>query len=203
MNKSENVFFRILDIFAHFVLLNVLWIILCIPVLTIFPATTALFSVVRKWVSEGTDAGVFHLFFTSFKENFKKSFTIGIMWTIAGSILYFDLALLLEIEFTGRYFLFILLIFSAIIYIFISIYLFFLLAHYDLSVLHTIKNALLLSVSNLYHTVLCLVIIGGASIIIYYFPVFIMIFGSVLAFILYNIFHKLLYKIQEKKELEN
>ncbi|OAK75492.1 YesL family protein [Lederbergia galactosidilytica] len=191
MSKSDNTFFRILDIFAHFVLLNTLWVILCIPVITIFPATTALFSVVRKWVTEGTDAGVIQLFFTSFKENFKKSFIIGLFWLIAGLILYFDLSLLLQIEFTGKLFVYILLSFSAILYVFLSIYVFFVMVQYELSIVHTLKNALILSVSHLLHTLLFLVIIAAALITAYYFKMFMIIFGSTVAFVLYYIFHRL------------
>lgn len=191
MNKSDNIFFRILDIFAHFVLLNALWIILCIPIITIFPSTTALFSVVRKWTTEGTDAGSIQLFLTSFKENFKKSFLIGLLWMIAGLILYFDLSILLQIEFTGKFFVFILLAFAAILYAFVSIYVFFIMVQYELTILHTIRNALILSVSRLLHTILILIVIATALIITYYFKIFMMIFGSVLAFILYHIFHKL------------
>lgn len=191
MNKSDNMFFRILDIFAHFVLLNTLWMILCIPIITIFPATTALYSVVRKWVTEGTDAGAIQLFFTSFKENFKKSFTIGLFWLIAGLILYVDLSILLQIEFTGRFLVITLLAFSAILYIFVSIYVFFIMVQYELSIVHTLRNALILSVSRLLHTILFLVIIAGALIITYYFKIFIILFGSMLAFVLYYIYHKL------------
>lgn len=199
MNKSDNVFFRILDIFAHFVFLNTLWIILCIPIITIFPATTALYSVVRKWVTEGTDAGVVQLFFSSFKENFRKSFLIGLFWLIAGLILYFDLSILFNIEFTGKFFVFILLSFSTILYVFISIYVFFILVQYDLSIAHTIKNALILSVSRLLHTLLFLMIIAGALVLTYFFKVLIIIFGSMLAFVLYSIFHKLNHALTEKK----
>jgi len=191
MNKSDNMFFRILDIFAHFVLLNILWIALCIPIITIFPATTALYSVVRKWVTEGIEVGAIQLFFTSFKKNFKKSFIIGLFWLIAGLILYFDLSILMQIEFTGKYFVFILLTFSTILYVFISIYVFFILVQYQLSIAHTIKYALILSVSRLLHTLLFLVIIAGALIFTYYLKFLIIIFGSMLAFIMYNIFHRL------------
>ncbi|WP_084040568.1 DUF624 domain-containing protein [Gracilibacillus boraciitolerans] len=70
LNNSENIFFRILDIFAHFVLLNALWIICCVPIVTIFPSTTALFGVVRKWHTDGHDVGCIRLFFSLFRENF-------------------------------------------------------------------------------------------------------------------------------------
>jgi len=191
MNRSDNMFFRILDIFAHFVLLNILWIVLCIPIITIFPATTALYSVVRKWVTEGIEAGAIQLFFTSFKQNFKKSFITGLFWLMAGLILYFDLSILMQIEFTGKYFVFILLTFSTILYVFISIYVFFILVQYQLSIAHTIKHALILSVSRLLHTLLFLVIIAVALFFTYYFKFLIIIFGSMLAFIMYNIFHRL------------
>ena len=118
MNKSDNMFLKFLDIFAHFVLLNTLWLILCVPILTIFPATTALYAVVRKWVTEGIDAGAVTLFFTSFKRNFKKSFIIGLFWLLAGLILYLDLSIILQTEFTGRFLIFILLVFSVILYMF-------------------------------------------------------------------------------------
>jgi len=191
MNKSENMFFRILDIFAHFVLLNALWIICCLPIITIFPATTALYMVVKRWITESTDAGVVRLFFTSFKESFKKSFVIGLFWLLAGAILYFDLTILLQVEFTGSFFILILLIFTAILYIFVSIYTFFMLVQYELSISSILKNALLLSVSHLHYTLLFLVIIIGTLLMTYYIKIFLLIFGSVLAFILYHVFQKL------------
>lgn len=191
MNKSDNMFFRILDIFAHFVLLNTLWLIACIPIITIFPATTALYSVVRKWVTEGTDVGAVQLFYISFKDNFKKSFVIGFLWFIAGSILFVDLFIVFQTEFTGKYFVFVLLSFSTILYLFTSIYVFFVMVQYELSIKNIIKNALILAVSRLFHTLLCLAIIAGAIILTYYFKMFFIIFGSMLAFVLYFIFHKL------------
>ncbi len=191
MNKSENMFFRILDIFAHFVLLNVLWIICCIPIITIFPATTALFGVVRKWHTEGTDAGSIRLFFLLFKDNFKKSFIIGVLWLVAGFILYFDMSILMQIEFAGKIIVLTLLIFSIILYIFTSIYIFFVLVHNDLSILQSLKNALFLSIGYYAQTLLIVLIIAGAFIITYFAPILLMIFGSVLAFSVYYVFHKL------------
>lgn len=191
MNKSDNMFLNFLDIFAHFVLLNTLWLILCVPIFTIFPATTALYAVVRKWVTEGIDAGAVTLFFTSFKKNFKKSFIIGLFWLLTGFILYLDLSIILQTEFTGRFLIFILLVFSVILYMFVSIYVFFFLVQYELSISSTIKNALILSVSRLLHSLLFLVIIAGALFITFYFKFFMIILGSMLAFILYNLFNKL------------
>ncbi|WP_163578964.1 YesL family protein [Gracilibacillus saliphilus] len=198
MNKSENIFFRILDIFAHFVLLNALWIICSVPIVTIFPATTALFGVVRKWHSDGTDAGSVRLFFSLFRENFTKSFMIGILWTIAGLILFVDWSILQQVEFTGKTGVFALLVFSIILFIFMTMYVFFVLVHYELSILQTLKNALFLSLGYFIHTLLLLVTIAGVITITLIAPIFLIIFGSILAFTMYYIFHKLSIKVEQQ-----
>ncbi|MDL4840316.1 YesL family protein [Aquibacillus rhizosphaerae] len=204
MNKSENVFFRVLDIFAHFVLLNTVWVIACIPIVTVFPATAALFAVVRKWTTEGIEAGVFPLFFKYFRENFKKSFVIGILWKLAGIILVLDFSIVFNMAFTGRMAVLAMLLFTLIIYLFTSIYVFFILVNYDFNVIKTLRNALLLSVSNISYTLLCTFIITGMIVITYFLPIFFIIFGSVLAFTLYYIFQKIttrMYQSQDKSQL--
>lgn len=191
MNQTESLFFRILDIFSRFVLLNALWIICSLPIITFFPATSALFSVARKWLIEGMGVGTVRVFFSSFKDNFVKSFVIGLFCFLAGVILIIDFILIMQVNFTGDFFVFILIILAIIIYIFTSIYVFFIIAHYNLSIIQTIKNALLLSISYLIQTILCVIIIGVVVVILYYFPVFIFVFGSLIAFILYYIFQNL------------
>ncbi|MRH41934.1 DUF624 domain-containing protein [Aquibacillus halophilus] len=199
MDKSENIFLKILDIFTHFLLINILWLIFCIPIITIFPATAALFGVVRKWTSEGIEAGMLSLFMKEFKGNFKKSFLIGIIWSIAAVILYLDFAIMLQVEFMGRMVLLTLLIFVTMLYMFTTIYIFFILVNYELTILHTIKNALFISISYIFHTILCMLLISIVLILTYFVPIFLLIFGSVLAFILYQVFHRLSYRIHETR----
>lgn|SRR5690625_4083997 len=191
MNNSENIFFRILDIFAHFVLLNLLWVVLCIPIITIFPSTTALFQVTKVWLEEGIEAGVIDIFFKAFKENFIKSFTIGIIWIIAVFILFVDFSILFRFDFVGESFVFTLLIFSLIILVFMTNYIFFIISNRQLTITQTIKHSLLISVSNLIHTVMCLVIVLGLLFIIYHLPILFIISGSTIAFVLTYIFLKL------------
>ncbi len=189
MNETEPLFFRILNIFAHFVLLNLLWLLCALPVITLIPATSALFSVVRQWLISGIDAGSTQLFFHYFKANFKRSFSIGLLWLLAGLILFIDFYLVSQVQFTGDFFVLILIIFASIIYLFVTLYSLCIMAHYELTVMETLKNALFLSVSHLLRSVLSLLIIGLALVLVFYLPFMIFIVGSVLAFILYNIFH--------------
>jgi uncharacterized membrane protein YesL len=202
MKKSESVFLRILDIFSHFLLTNIMWILLCLPVITILPATTALFGVMKKWSTEGIEAGIFKLFLKEFRSNFRKSFIIGILFGIAGFIIFIDFTILLQVEFAGRMVLLTTLIFLTMLYIFISLYIVFILVQYDFSILHSIKNALFMSISYIFHTMLCLALIGMALVITYFAPYFLLIFGSVLSFSLYHVFNRITHRIHQLKTAE-
>ncbi|WP_407272428.1 YesL family protein [Radiobacillus sp. PE A8.2] len=199
MNKSGNMFFRILDIFTHFLLLNVMWFICCIPIVTIFPATAALFGVARKWAFEGIDAGLFSLFVQQFKANFKKSFILGVMWTIASLIIAYDFYILHYVEFTGKAIVFNLLSLMTVLYLFTSIHLFFIMVHYELTILQILKNSIFVSISYIFHTILCFIIIGLVIALCFFVPVFLLVAGSILAFTLSHILIRLSQKIQQVK----
>ncbi|SDK02686.1 YesL family protein [Sediminibacillus albus] len=197
MQKSENTFMRVMDIFTHFLLLNVIWMVSCLLIVTIFPATTALFAVARKWTASGIEAGVFTLYIDKFKENFRKSFVIGLISIAAGAVIYMDAVILLHVSFKGSMFLLALLIFAGMLYFFTVIYVFFMMVNYELSILHTLKNALFLSISKIFHTLSYLAIIAGVLTIVYFFPFFLLIAGSLQAFIMYQIFHRLTDQINQ------
>lgn len=71
LNKMEKI--------ADMVLLNVLWIICCIPILTAGSATTALYSVMLKMVKD-EESYIVRSFFYAFKENFKQSTIIWMLF---------------------------------------------------------------------------------------------------------------------------
>src|SRR5690625_4029009 len=58
----------------------VLWGLLT-PI-TFFPATTAVFTVVRRWQMGDTDVPLFSTYFRGFKDNFKQSFFGGLLYVI-------------------------------------------------------------------------------------------------------------------------
>lgn len=198
MGKRTDALNQILSIFTSFVLLNVLWIIFCLPIVTIFPATAALFGTVRKWIREGFVEGVFRVFLQHFKGSFKKSFIIGMMWSCACLILYLDFAIMIQNDFIAKSLLFILLCFCSMFFAFTAIYLFLVLANYDLSIRHTWKNSLLLSISHLPYTILIFGIILIESALIYYFPILFLVGASTSAFCIYGIFHRLSIKLERE-----
>jgi uncharacterized membrane protein YesL len=77
---------KICDLF----LLSVVWILLCLPLITIGPANTAIYYATVKVIRK--DRGyLMREFFKSFKLNFKKGAIIGIILTLASVILAFDI----------------------------------------------------------------------------------------------------------------
>ena len=68
---SDSILFKVLEKIADFVILNLLWAICCIPVVTIGASTTALYYVMLKMV-RNEESHVAKMFFKAFKQNLKQ-----------------------------------------------------------------------------------------------------------------------------------
>src|SRR5690606_1061957 len=133
-------FYQVLDVIAFFFLLNILWIIICLPVVTVFPATAAMFAVIRQWVIN-KDTSIIVPFFRFFKENFKQSFLSGIIFFIFGAIFYVDFMLLNSLNSTMNNILLVALFMLGMIVTITSIYLFPMMVHFNLSFWMLIRNS--------------------------------------------------------------
>ena len=69
--------------------LNLVWLLCCIPLVTIGASTTALYSVVIKMV-KNEDSYVVRSFFSSFRENFKQATAVWLIICMIAAILSFD-----------------------------------------------------------------------------------------------------------------
>ena len=66
------------DKFWKFFQINLIYILFCLPIVTLGPATAAVTQVMRKFVI-GEPIFVFHEFLDAFKKNFKQSLAVGIV----------------------------------------------------------------------------------------------------------------------------
>ncbi|PAV31250.1 hypothetical protein CIL05_00925 [Virgibacillus profundi] len=195
-------FYGTLTVFANFFILNILWVITCLPIITFFPATSAMFSVIRRWKLKG-DSGVLFLYIKYFKENFKQSFIIGTIWVIFSVILYFDFLFIRQFEF--RVFLLVPLLFIALLFIFTTIYLFSTISHYNASIKVIIKSSFLVSMAYFPMTILNLILLALILVILYYFPIMSLILFSFAAFVNFSVCHKVFLKngrLNEKKTIQ-
>ncbi|WP_180953758.1 YesL family protein [Bacillus sp. T33-2] len=178
--------YKAMEFMMNAFLLNILWLVMCLPLITIFPATTAMFAVVREWKNRG-DIRIFATFFKKWKENFKQSIVIGIIWLIFTGVLLGDLMITNQLNSNVKYILFSFFFLLLILYLFVSIYIFPVIVHYQVTWKNAIKNALLLSISRLHNTILSIGVLIGAIALCFYFPAAMMLSFSLGAYLIHSL----------------
>jgi uncharacterized membrane protein YesL len=179
-----------LEVVANLFLLNLLWMLTCLPIVTIFPATAAMFGVVRQWQLY-KDSSFLRLFFQYFKENFKQSFQIGIVWLVITSLIYSSYKLI-----GGSFYsiLSTILLIIVLLFTFTTIFIFPIMIHYKENWCSLLKNSLLISLTNIPVSLVILVGLVGMMIILWLLPItclFIFSVGAYGVFALsYRVFRK-------------
>lgn len=173
---------------ADFMILNILFIICCVPVITIGPAVTALYTVSMR-EARHEDGYIVRPYIKALKNNFLQSFSLSILYLIIGAVLVFGLKFWWERPGRSPVDQGMLIITGVFVLVFLLslLYVFALNARFENTVLRTIKNALVLAVFNLKETIL-MAIISAAVIILMIFTkgiwIFMMIGGfSVCAYV--------------------
>lgn len=191
MKILDSRFSRIIEIIGNFVQLNLVWLIMCLPVITIFPATVAMYGIVRKWISGRDIDGIFRTYFSLFKECFLQSFWISIGWFMFAYFLYLDYHIM---QFTGS-----LLILGVVTFLFlaITVYLFPSLAHFDANWKAIIRNSTTIAIVYPLKTALLVSILLVTIFLIYLFPISVFILGSGSAYLSYSVCHRLYEKLTE------
>jgi uncharacterized membrane protein YesL len=199
---SENRLLNTLTTIVDYFLLNVLWVLTSIPLFTFFPATAAMFGVIRKRQLHKDSQGIIKDFFTMFKENFKQSLVISIYWSLVAIFLYVDYMVIHPDNSIIHLILYIVLIIGFVLFCSISIYLFPTMVHFELSWKIVIRNAFFFSLMNPILTIILLLIVAIGVAIIYMYPAMIFIVGSPLAYMIYYMSQVFFNQVVMKKEMD-
>lgn len=142
---------------ADIVLLNLVYLVCCIPIVTIGAATTAMYYVTLK-MAEDRESYIFRSFFKSFKENFRQSTIIWMILLIIGIFIGIDYRIVLA-QGGGffKVFLYVLSI-TTVLLLFLLLYVFPVLAKFYNSIKATVKNAFLMSLRHLPYTLIMLLV---------------------------------------------
>ena len=76
---------RLADMFF----LSVLWLVCCLPIITIGPSTAAMYYVALKWARK-EDVKLSTAFFDAFKKNFKQGVALNLIFLVVGIVLALD-----------------------------------------------------------------------------------------------------------------
>ena len=103
--NEDNVVHVFLNKLGDIVIANLLFILCCIPVITIGPSLTALYHCMMRTV-KGNNNGTTKTFFRAFKENFKQSLIIWLLILAAGAMIILNIRFLLHAEGSAAHMLF-------------------------------------------------------------------------------------------------
>ena len=157
--NAENPFWEAMERLFDLFILNLLWLLCCLPVFTIGPATAALHYAVIN-LAEKEEHSVTKDFRKSFWLNFRQGIRLGVPLTATGIFLLADIVMSYRSG-TGIYTFFLFFFsFLFIIYCFVVMYVFPLLAKLDRTCRELLILAFTLSIRQLGKTLLILAVLA-------------------------------------------
>lgn len=165
-----------LDRLADLIILNILFFICSIPVITIGASLTALSTMTQK-ISRKEEGYIIRGFFKAFKQNFLQATAIWLILMALGTIFVLDFLILGNMGGTPLYFVIqVVLILLAVIFLFEYAYVFPVLAKFDNTIKNTMRNALLLAMRYLPRTVALVLMTVLPVILMFYYMPFLLLF---------------------------
>ena len=152
--KYDSKFWVILDRITDIVILNFLFIVASIPIVTIGASVSATYSVSFKHIKI-EDISVPKEFIKNFRENFKVSTILWILMIVVGGVLLLDFHIsnLIYNEVLSIMLKFISIL-VGIIYLFSLTYMFPIISKFDNTIKNTIINSILISIQSLPYTII-------------------------------------------------
>lgn len=158
-NTNKSFYVRLKDIF----LLNICFIVSCLPIFTIGAAVTAMYSL---FFNLDDDTKIVQAYMKAFKTNFKQATIVWLLLAVFASIVFLDYMVVEYLQ-TGYILLTIVLYIDVFLVVGISTFAFGLIAMFNNTTKQLIKNAFLLSISMPIKTLFMVIITVLPLILIY------------------------------------
>lgn len=194
----DNGFFTTINKIVDMVLLSIVWSILCIPIITIGPATAALYYTTVKVVRRERGY-LMKEFFRSFRLNFKLGLLSGITITALFLILFFNRNFASELESNYKFILWSVYNALIILLFLISIYIFPILSRFKMSYGSLFKTSLFMAIKHFPTTILIGVIIIVFGLATYLFFILFLIAPAVCALLVSFLMERVLKKYMPEK----
>lgn len=152
------------------IFVSLLWTLCCLPIITIGPATTALYYCVVKSIRRERGY-IAKEFFHSFKVNFKQGTIVGLIFTVFAVIMSFNFYIVKQMNGTLGNILFGIYIVMCLFIIATAIYAFPNLSRFTLSFKNLFKNSIIMAIRHLPFTLIMTVIIAISLGVMYIIPI--------------------------------
>lgn len=186
--------------------INLLWIAFSLLGLILFglaPSTLAMFSVIRKWMKGEQDIKIFPLFWKSYRGEFVRSNMIMIILAVIGWILYIDLQILNRVDGTIYTILTVIVSSLIILYIFVTLIIFPVLAHYQFQTLEYFKYTFLIVLSSPIKMILMVLGLGLIVLFFLIMPRMIIFFSGSLFSLIIMYFASTIFKKIDEQEIDS
>ncbi|WP_112180626.1 YesL family protein [Paraliobacillus zengyii] len=216
MNTMMSGLFRITEWIMRFSVVNLLWLAFNLPIVLLlvsaiytegafpyffyipiiilapflfFPATTAMFAMVRDWIMEQEQKSLISSYWKYYQTNYKNSLISGLVLTLIWTVLIVDFYFFQQ---TNVILFFTFILFGIVLYVYTLIF-FAVLVHYDIALKAVFKNSFLLTLGS---PILFLAVLVTSVIILYVsinglLFLFLFFTGSLIAFITFSAFYRL------------
>ena len=195
MEMFESRRYRVMERITNLMLLNAAWVMASLPIVTVFPATAALFATVRDLQRDG-EAGVLASFGRHFRENFRQAMAVGLVWLGAGAVLLFDYLLLAQLPVRLQMPLFVIFSLGAVAFSLTSVYLFPVLVGYQDDWRSVIRNSFFISISQLHTSLACLLVLFAAGFLAAQLPITLLLTTSTTAYVVHAVCARGLGRVQ-------
>ena len=160
----DSLVMRFLGRIGDIIILNLIFVVTALPVVTVGMALSALYTVAMK-LARGEDPSVLREYIRAFWRNRKPATICWLIMAAAGALIFLDFRL--AGAFGGTLYTVVRLLLAMIfgVWMLTFLYLFPYIARFENTVFHSVKNALFLSAAHLPSTVMMLVISIGLAVI--------------------------------------
>ena len=178
-------FYDLLEWISRLAFLNILWIFFTLVgflFLGFFPATVAMFAVVRKWMLKKDDLAIFSTFWSVYKREFWKSNLLGLIISLISLVLYIDFAFIQHSSNSFVSIFYVPLFIITMIFICMLFYMIPIFVHFDLTLSQVFKSSFFVMIMYPLSTLYMLVGSFGICFILSYAPPICLLYsGNLLA----------------------
>ncbi len=201
--QMDNPLFQILQRILNVVGLSLVWILCCLPVVTIGAATAALYYTTVK-VVRNERGYLFAEYFSAFKKNFRQSTIATLLYLAVAFLFYFDVQILqlLRGETSGAGALEIGIYGVVIVLSLYYVLLLLQMSRFDNSLKGLAKNTLILMIRHLPASLLTLIIITFGFFASWLIPLFAIIMPTIVMWLVSIPMEKLYYRYMTPEERE-
>lgn len=184
--NMDNAFFRFMGKLFDVVALNLVFIIVCIPLVTIGPAISALYYASVKSIRRDRSYPIKE-FFKALKRDFKQSFIVGLILVLAAAIIYVDIRFVVDYiknNFTAMRYVYLVI---GLVISFISVYIFPLISRFSLKISGLFRLSFYLAIRHLLTTIVSIILLFGGFVLVYISAGLALLFVPVLVNLLISI----------------